>query len=268
MGALTSIKPAVTGLVRNPILLVITGVYGLFQLPQLLLQSQDPLLSISFSLGITGVFILLFPFFQGGLLGMASDALTGHTSLQTLITVGKANYITLLLGYLVLFAINITFGIMVFLGVLIGGISLFASDTQPGLTTLMLLGIIGLVVLLAYLLVWFFIQFYAHAIVLTNTDLVEGFTHSVTLVRRNLLSVLGYTMIIIIGGGLFGLIGGGASVVFASEQPPFLTLPEPTPLVLGLAALVYVVSTAVMGAFYVTYSVAVYQSITPSTPVQ
>ena len=108
----------------------------------------------------------------------------------------------------------------------------------------------------------FFVQFYAHAIVLSDADLIAGFKRSIKLVRRNLLSVFGYTLILLTGSVLFGGLGGVASVLL-SPQPTGspLPLPDPSlPLVVG-AAIVYIVTIAIVGAFYATYSVAFYRSV-------
>lgn len=261
MGPLTAIPSAIRALSQNPILVLITGLYGLLQLPQLFLQSQHPIVAAAFSLLVSAVLIFLIPFFQGGLIEMASEALAGQTSLGTLIEAGKSNYIALLLGYFVLFAINFAFGVIVFFAVLFGVIGFAAGGAQPETIAIAILAAIGLLIILAYLLVWFFIQFYAHAIVLSDTELVDGFRRSVRLVRQNLLSVAGYSLILVVGGIVFGVLGGGASIVFSPEQPPWIPLPEPTPLLLGGAALVYLLALAIGGAFYATYSVAFYQEL-------
>ncbi len=260
MAALKSLQPAVGGLVRNPILVVIVGLFGLVQLPQLALQPTQPLVVALVSLGISGVMLLVIPFFQGGLLGMADEALGGRTGLDTLVSAGKANYVQLLLAYLVLFAINFVFGIVAFLAILFGGIGLFANGGEPDLASLGVIVAIGLVFALAYLLVNFFIQFYAHAIVLSDADLVAGFKRSVNLVRRNLVSAIGYTVILLVGSVVFGGIGSVASLLL-SPQPTGLPIADPSlPLMVG-AAIVYVLGIAVLGAFYATYSVAFYRSI-------
>ena len=260
MPALNSLRPAVRALVRNPILIVIVGLFGLVQLPQLALQPTQPIMAAIVSLGITAVLVLVMPFFQGGLLGMADEALSGQTRLGTLVSEGKSNYVRLLLAYLAIFAVNLVFGFIAFIAVIIGGIGLYAGDSEPGLAALGALVIVGILFGLAYLLVTFFIQFYAHAIVLSDTELVEGFKRSVGLVRQNIVSVIGYTLLLLVGSLFFGGIGGIASILL-SPQPMELPLPDLSVPVLAGAAVVYVLSIAVLGAFYATYSVAFYNSI-------
>jgi hypothetical protein len=216
------------------------------------------------SLGITGVMIVVMPFFQGGLLGMADEALRGQTSLGTLVSEGKTNYIQLLLGYLALFAVNLVFGFIVFIAVILGGIGLYAGDSQPSLAVLGAIAVVGVLFVLVYLLVAFFIQFYAHAIVLSNTTLVEGFKRSVSLIRQNIPSTIGYTLILLVGSLFFGGIGSIASLLL-SPQPTELPLPDASMSMLAVAAIVYVVALAILGAFYATYSVAFYRSIEQTT---
>ncbi|MFD1597760.1 hypothetical protein [Halobellus rarus] len=265
MAALKSLRPAVGALIRNPILAVLVGLFGLIQLPQLALQASQPLLAVLVSLVLTGVMILVMPFFQGGLIGMADEALDGTTSFDTLISEGRAHYVGLLVAYLAVLAVNFTFGIVAFFAAIFGGAGLFALGAESNLVALGALVAIGLLFVLVYLVVTFFIQFYAHAIVLNDAGVVAAFKRSVGLVRRNLPSAVGYTAILLVGSVLFGGVGGVASMVL-SPQPTAFPLPElSTPLLLG-AAVVYVVAIGIFGAFYATYSVAFYRAIEDTTP--
>jgi hypothetical protein len=261
MAVLKALPPAVSGLLRNPILIVVTALYGVVQLPQLLLQGSDPLVAAAVSLAFTGLFVFVIPFFQGGLLAMGDEAIAGETGLGTLIRAGKANYVSLLLAYLVLFALNFVFGIVVFVGALIGGVGVFLGGGDPSLSALAVVVGIGALVALAYLLLVFFVQFYAHAIVLSGTGLADGFRRSARLVRRNWVSVVGYTVLLVIGGAFFGLLGAGATALFTEESLFGWALPAAsTPLLVG-AAIVLVLSTGIMGALYGTYSVSFYREI-------
>ena len=298
MTALQSIRPAASGIVRNPVLVVITALFGLSQLPNLLVQPTRPVLAAVVSLVSTGVLILVVPFFQGGLLGMASEAIRGKTSLSTLIAEGKANYVPLLLAYVVLLAVNVVFAFVVVfavviavIGVSIGGVGGSGIDgsgiaggvdvasgvaSGGGVTLLAVIGVVAGGLALAYLLVTFFVQFYSHAIVLDDTSLVDGFRRSVGLVRSNLLGVFGYSLVLLVGGVAFGTIGAIGGIVSAARGSASPELPaspladlvagvEPTLGILVAFAAVYVLSTGVFGAFYATYSVAFYESIRPDS---
>lgn len=262
MGALNSLRPAVDGLVRNPILVVVTGAFALLQLPQLLLQSQNPLLAAVVSLVLSGVLILLVPFYQGGVLGMGREALTGRTALDTFLREGKSNYVALLLGYFVLLAVNAVFGILGYGGAIIAFVA-FQSGGDPGTAFYAILAVAAVVFVLAYLLVVFFVQFYAHAIVVDDTGVLDGFERSVGLVRSHLVSVLGYSLLVGVASGVAGGVAALASFVFVPEQTT-LPLPDPTIPVLVGGALVYLVGIALLSAFWATYSVAFYQRLDAS----
>lgn len=261
MAALKALQPAVSGLLRNPILFVITGLYGVVQLPQLLLQGQDPLLVGVVSLLFSGILLFVFPFFQGGLLAMGDEAITGTTSLNTLLQAGKSNYIALLLAYLILLAINLVFGIMLFFGILIGGVGLYAGGFEPSLAIIALLAGLGLLFVLAYVLVMFFVQFYAHAIVLSDTELIDGFKRSIGLVRRRWLSVTGYSVLLVVGGAFFGGVGAGMMALVTGEPIFGREVPDLSIPLLIVALIVFLLSIAFIGALYATYSVAFYREI-------
>ena len=269
MAAIRSLQPALRSLVRNPILLVVTGAVGILQLPQLLAPTTGPLLSTVISLGMSGVLLLFLPFYQGGILGMGDEARNGSTSIGTLIEVGKSNYVSLLLSYVVVLAIAVAFGIIVGLLTVVGGIGLIAGGGQssPGFLAvspaiLAVGGIVSLLLVVGYLGVMVFIQFYGHEIVLNDAAVGEAFTGSIGLVRNNLLSTIGYSLIIFGGGGLIGAISAATSFLVAPQEPFQSFVPELSlPLVIG-AAVVSLLATAVLGAFYATYSVTFYRELT------
>lgn len=269
MAAIRSLQPALRSLVRNPILLVVTGAVGILQLPQLLAPTTGPLLSTVISLGMSGVLLLFLPFYQGGILGMGDEARNGSTSIGTLIEVGKSNYVSLLLSYVVVLAIAVAFGIIVGLLTVVGGIGLIVGGGQssPGFLAvspaiLAVGGIVSLLLVVGYLGTMVFIQFYGHEIVLNDAAVAEAFTGSIGLVRNNLLSTIGYSLIIFGGGGLIGAISAATSFLVAPQEPFQSFVPELSlPLVIG-AAVVSLLATAVLGAFYATYSVTFYRELT------
>jgi len=171
------------------------------------------------------------------------------------------------------------FGFVAFMGMLIvviggsmagmGGDGAAAVDA-PALgfdpTLLVVVAVVAVVFVLAYLLVAFFVQFYAHAVVLDDAELVEGFRRSAGLVRSNFLSAVGFTLLLTIGGAIVGVLAAAGSLVFGPQQPagsPVADLVpiEPGPVVVAAIALGYVLLTGIAGAFYATYSVAFYREI-------
>jgi hypothetical protein len=266
MAALQSLPQAVKAVARNPILVAFVGVVGVVQLLQLLFQPAQPLLAAAVSLGMTGFFILAVPFFQGGIIGMGEEALSGRTGARRFVSAGRANYLRLLVAYVIVFAVNFVLSIAVTVAAIIGGIGLYASDGAASLAALGTVAVVGLLFVLAYLLITFFIQFYAHAIVLGETGLVTGFRRSVSLVRRNILSVLGYSLVLLAGSLLLAAIGGGVSLLLSPQpEQTLLSLPDPSLPLLAGATILYILTVALLGAFYATYSVAFYRTIENST---
>src|SRR6056297_309679 len=186
MAALHALRPAVGGIARNPILLLVTALYGLAQVPNLLVPPTRPVLSAVVSLVTFGALILA-------------------------------------LAYFVLLAINFVFGFVAFVGALIavvGGAATAPADVPAlGVDPALLAGlaVVGGGFLLAYLLVTFVVQFYAHAVVLDDAELVDGFRRSVGLVRSNVASVLGYTLVLLVGSVVLGTLAAAASVVLSPQ---------------------------------------------------
>lgn len=262
MAALQSLPQAVNAVTQNPILVALVGLFGVIQLPQLLLQPSQPLVAAVVSLVMTGFLILAVPFFQGGIIGMADEALGGQTRVGRLVSSGKANYVSLLVAYVIIFAVNVVFGIVATVAAIFGGIGLYASDGAASLAVLGTVAVVGLLFVLAYFLITFFVQFYAHAIVLSNTGLVAGSKRSISLVRRNILSVLGYSLLLLAGSLVLGAIGGGASLLLSPQpEQTLVSLPDPSFSLLAGAMVLYIVAVALFGAFYATYSVAFYRAI-------
>ncbi|ERH01486.1 MAG: hypothetical protein J07HN6_01038 [Halonotius sp. J07HN6] len=162
-------------------------------------------------------------------------------------------------------AIAFAFTIPIVLLAFLGGAGVLLSGGQPSLPVLAGLGLIGLIMLLIYFGVLLAIQFYAHAIVIDDTSIGDGFKRSIELVRANLLSAIGYGVLLFGGGLVAGGIGGAASLLL-SPQPTVASplqsmLPTLSPPLVAGAALVYVLVLAVLGAFYATYSVSFYREL-------
>jgi len=152
------------------------------------------------------VFLVVMPFFHGGLIAMADEALDGRTALQTFVDDGKANYVSLLVAYLALMAVNFALGMVAFFVALFGGIFVLGGGglESASLAVLAAIGIVVAIVVLLYLLVLFFLQFYGQAIVLEDMGAVDGLKHSASVVRHHLVSTLGYSVLVGILGGVFG----------------------------------------------------------------
>jgi hypothetical protein len=262
MAVLNALRRTPGALQRNPVLFVPVLVLMLFQVPQLVLQSISPLLASVVSLGLSLVFVFVMPFFQAGIIGMADEALDGRTSLECFLREGKDNYVSVLVAYLVLVAVNFAIGFAAFIVAIPIGFAVF-SDLHGGvgIAVLAVAGLIAVVVVLAYLLFVFFIQFYGQAIVIDDLGAVDGLKHSYAVVRRNLVSALGYSALVGILGGLAGGVFAIASMLVSPQSTALLSLPRlPVVATVGVALLVVVLG-ALFGGFFGVYSVAFYRTI-------
>lgn len=196
MAAIQSLRTGLSALGRNPVLFLGGLLYGLVVLPQnatILIgaTSAAPLLQI--------VTFFVTPFIIAGLIGMAGEALDGDTTLGTFARIGRARYVSLLAGKFVEFGISVLFVVLFVVVALASVVALgigfsAGSGVASGGSMLVAAGIVALLVLAA-LLVVFFIQFFPVAIAFDDADAIEGFKRSVSLVRSNLLSTLGYSVI-------------------------------------------------------------------------
>jgi hypothetical protein len=277
MDALSTIPPALRAVRRNPVLFVVPALLALLQLPQLVVQAVSPFVGGLVSLLLSGVMILALPFLQAGLVAMAAEALDGETRLGTLVAAGKEHYVSVFVAFLVLLGCNVVVFGLVFVGVFVGTIVLFAG-AGPSPLAFTVLGLVALVVFGLYLLVVFFLQFYAQAIVVDDLGAFDGLKRSVSVVRANLANTFVYSLI---GGGvgvLFGLFGAVFSLATTPmpagpSAPPTSALPAPlaplagfepslTTVAVGFLALVVVATVA--GAIMTTYSVAFYRAVRPA----
>lgn len=262
MAVLSALRRTPGALQRNPVLFVPVLVIVLFQVPQLVLQSINPLLASVVSLGLSLVFILVLPFFQAGIIGMADEALDERTSLKSFIREGKDNYVSVLVAYLVLVAVNFAIGFAVFITAIPIGFAVFSDlGGGVGIAVLVIAGLIALIIGLAYLLFIFFIQFYGQAIVIDNLGAVDGLKHSYAVVRRNLVSTLGYSVLVGVLGGLAGGVFAIASMLVSPQSTTILPLPQLSVVgTVGVALLIGVFG-ALFGGFFGVYSVVFYRTI-------
>lgn len=263
MALLSALRRTPSTLLRNPVLFVPLLVLLLLQTPQLLLRSSAPLLASLLSLAVSAVFLVAAPFVQAGFIGMADEALDGRTSLSTFVAAGKANFVQVFLVYLLLVGVNLAFGIVAFVAGVVGVVSLYPGGGTPSTPLLVAAGLVAAAIVVAYLLLVFVVQFYAQAIVVDGYDALGSVKHSYAVVRRNLASVLGYTLLVGVLGGGFGLVVGLSSVLAAPPTPttdPF-TVGLPSLGAVAVSALVAVLGT-LFGGFVGVFSVSYYRALT------
>jgi hypothetical protein len=205
MSAVQSLRTAVDALSRNPVLFLGGLVYALVVLPQRALQ----LASVPFApAALQLLTFFVTPFVVAGVVGMASEALDGDTSLGALTAAGRERYVDLLLATLVEFGIQLAFGIAFLVLALV---TFVAGGGSAGPVSL--LGVaLGVVLALAYLAVLFLVQFYPVVVVVDDAGPVDAITGSVAFVRGNVVSTLGYSLITVVLGSLAALPVSGFAV--------------------------------------------------------
>ncbi|WP_396613064.1 hypothetical protein ACH9L7_07315 [Haloferax sp. S1W] len=222
MAAISSLKTALHGLKRNPVLFLGGLAVGLVTLPQLATQlAQVPILPQGMQL----VTFFVMPFVAAGLYGMADEALadgTGRTEFSTLTGVGREKYVPLLLAKIVELGIVIPF-IIIFIfiaaaGVFTLGFGAVATGSDLALGGGVLAIFLGVaVVTLLFILVMFFIQFFPVAIVVNDAGAIASFKQSYRLVRSNIVPTLGYSVIRLVTSLLVSLPVSGY-ILFRSFQ--------------------------------------------------
>ncbi|WP_134670888.1 DUF7847 domain-containing protein [Halorussus marinus] len=273
MGAISSLSTTGRTLARNSSLFGAAFVVTLVSfLPTGLSVLLPPPTAGVVMVPLSGLSLLVVPFLTGGLLSMAREGLDGTASFETFLAGGRKHYLRLLAAivlFVVLFgAIGAVLGMAAIAAFAVGVGAGSAAITEASLVALAILGVLGV---LAVGLPVFFLQFYAAAVVVSDLGVAASFKRSAGLVRRNLVSALGYSAVSLAIGAVGGLLGvfftlfGGAGVespapgAGAGAGPGVGTgVPEVAPGVLVAVGAAMVVLTALLSAFGVTYQVAFY----------
>jgi hypothetical protein len=194
MATIQSLKTSLGVLKRNPILFGVGFLLAIVLLP----QSALSLLGIPIVPQLIQLLtFFITPFIVAGLFGMAYEGRVQPTSFDTFKKIGKDRYVSVLLGNLVQAAIGFVFGIVAFIAALVTlGASLVAAGSGAnfesiGLITVAVFGLI----LLVFLVIMFFLQFFIAAIVADDVGVLDGFGRSIGLVKENFVSALGFSII-------------------------------------------------------------------------
>ena len=269
MAVLKALKRTPGAFWRNPVIVLPMVALMLLQAPTFATEFLDPFVAVVLSIGASVMFVFLLPLFQGGIIGMADEAIDGSTSLGTFMTAGKSNYVSIFGAYLLLIGVNAVFGIAVFVAIFFGiGAAYFGGNGNGGGASLVIVAVIGLIAVFGYLLFNFFVQFYSQAIVLDGHGAIGGLKRSIGVVRQNILGTFGYSLIAAgIGIGVGSVVG--VLSVFASPTSMDTVITETPPLtwLIGIGILGGVL-TVVLGAFLAIYSVAFYRTISADGPSQ
>lgn len=260
MSLLATLKQTIDTLRRNPVLFIPVVFIMLLLVPQLTLRSVSPGLANLFALLVSLAFVFLLPFLQGGLTGMANEALDANTSLTTFFQEGKRNYVSLFAVFLGVVALNIIVGlVMLFVGLftLIANYPGGAGDTST-LTAVLLITLA--VIAVVFLLLVMFTQFYTQAIVIDDQQAFESIKRSIALVRSNLVSVVSYSVVVGSLGVLVSFLFGLSVVVTSNTTGPLTRYL--TSVTSSTALIAAVIAIGILsGGIYSTLSVAFYRTL-------
>lgn len=280
MGVRSSLGRAVSVLRANPSLFVAAFGYSL------LATVVSSATFLGGDVGVVGqvsnvvVGVLVFPFFLGGIVGMAHEAdRSGGVSLRTLVEHGREHFLSVLAGVVVVGAVTIVVGVVMYIGVIllvVFGVLTASAGGAAGLSVppalLAALAVAGVVAIAVTLLPVFVFQFYPGAVVLDGRGVVGGVKRAVSVLRGNLLSALGFDAVVLAVGlvtssvgylVVFAALGGGPRALVgqftATTAAGALSLPPEVVLAYGAFSLV--VGT-VTSAFQWTLYAVLYDDLT------
>lgn len=198
MGAISTLTSTPETLRNNPVIFV-----GVF-----ILIIVGAIGSVAQALSTVGVFVfaavffLVTPFFSAGVIGLIERSLTVDASLSTILSKGREYYVTLLVATIFQ---GLLFGV---LGAIVGIVGVFA-----GIFAVAGLGPVGAgvaitgMILLIIVVPLFFLQFFDLAVVVSDTGALESFKRSYSIVKQNIRSVLGFSILINLIGAIVAIPG-------------------------------------------------------------
>ncbi|TYT62804.1 DUF7847 domain-containing protein [Natrialba swarupiae] len=201
MAVLAAFKDGWTALRANPALLVAGAFIALGGQLSVLWGIVDSSVAPLVWLG----WLLVFPFVVGGFIGMALEAIReSETSLERFVRSGRTHYVRLLLATILYGAVVFGFVVVAMLLSMAGSVVTFvlamvASTAVPpevvmvATFVVIIAGVLLAVVAVLALLVA--VQFYTAAIVVEDKGVVPSFRRSIGVVRRNLPSVIGFSIL-------------------------------------------------------------------------
>jgi hypothetical protein len=264
MVLVSAFKDGYAALRANPILLVA----GLLVGAGSQLQNVEHLIDSPFvSGGASLAWLIVFPFVLGGFIETARAAIEGaETSGTHFLTAARTHYLRLLLGTVVF--VLVVLGTAIGLGLVgfvlgVGSMALAAVHEMAAFAA----GVGSMLLwLVSILVVIMFVQFYDVAIVVEDRSVTDSFRRSVALVRSNLKSVAGFSLVWVVLLNVFFIPeyllrlmltdSGAADVLPAAPGVPIAVL-----LPIGI------VLSAVGFAYFYTVYTAYYLRLIDTSPV-
>ncbi|QGA82707.1 hypothetical protein [Halomicrobium sp. LC1Hm] len=183
---------------RQPQIVAILFAFSLLSTGLSAAQFVNPLLAYP----ATGVIYLLLPFLVGGLVAYVAASMTETPSFGQFLAAGRDHYVGLLLGGLLLGVVTLVLYVLVAIVFFVAVVLVFGFALNAGLgtATLLVVALLSLVGFLVVLVPWFLSQFFPAAMVLDGDGVADSFRRSLSLVRSNVLSVLGFDLLAFVIG--------------------------------------------------------------------
>ncbi|MFC4449981.1 hypothetical protein [Halorussus aquaticus] len=269
MAVVSSLSTAVETLRRNPVLFVAGAVVALLNAAvaggQML--SSGPA-RVAWSFGTFAVQLASLVFVAGAY-GMVAEAFDGTPRLGTILSEGKANFADVLAATLLLVVAAVAVFVVAMVVGVIGLVVVISSEGGDLSPVILALGL-GATYLLA-LLPMFFLQFYLPAVVVSDESPADSLKRSYRLVRRNLLSTLGFDAVL----AVVTVVGSLPVILLYARHAGSLATGTATQTTYPLAGLSpevvvpYLAATAVLGTvtgtFFYVYQVAFYRECLSET---
>lgn len=259
----SAFKDGFTALRANPILLVAGLLVGGGSQLQYVGQLTDsPVLSAGVSLS----WLVVFPFVLGGFIGTAQAAIEGtDPSLTRFFTAARTHYFALLFATVVF--LLLVLGTAIGLGLIgfvlgIVPIALAAINRTAGLVAGIGSIVIWLVSILAVIL---FVQFYDTAIVLEDQSVTDAFRRSIALVRSNIKSVAGFSLVWLVLVNAF-LVPEYLLRVTLTDAKPVEVLPIDLGIPIAVLLPIGITLSAVGFAYFYTVYTAYYLRLSAVSP--
>lgn len=252
MVIVSAFKDGSTALRANPALLVAGLLVALTtQLQNVGEFTDSPAISAAGSLA----WLVIFPFVLGGFIGMARNALRdSDASFGAFLAAGRRYYVRVLfatvLFLLIVLVAAIGLGIVSFVtGV--GVLALGVLNETAGMAAAVGVTLVWLALLLVVIM---FLQFYDTAIVVENEGTTDSLRRSVALVRANLRSVVGFSLLWVVLFNLFLVPEYLVRITVTDADAPAVLTVDPNVSLAVLIPVSVVLSTVGFAYIYTVYT--------------
>ena len=196
MGALSSFPAAWRLVLTRHALFLPAFIYAILSLPQMLLQlfySDTSTGLVAASAAYSLLLWLISPFFAGGLLATAAEALRSEVDISSFLSNAKRSYIYLLLAGIIYLIVAVAGIVVVVITGVVFALAMRAVFPQDfALISALLFMLLSSVLLGAILIM---LNFYDVGIAIDNLDPIKTFKNSFNFVKSHAVSVLGFLLL-------------------------------------------------------------------------